>query len=97
MDRSAPSSPGSLFACAIFRNSMGFFIAAFTKEIGWGYPLEAELASIQHDILYAFDRTSEKHSACSLAASGALEQDSGCAHTYAYYLFTHSQIGQSGD
>ncbi|KAL8502778.1 hypothetical protein ACS0TY_021769 [Phlomoides rotata] len=45
-----------LFAGAIFRNSHGFFIAAFTKTVGWGYPLEAELASILHAILFTFDR-----------------------------------------
>ncbi|KAL8488046.1 hypothetical protein ACS0TY_024356 [Phlomoides rotata] len=56
MDGSAPSSPGSLFPGAIFCNSRGFFVAAFAKEVGWGYPLEAELASILHAILFAFDR-----------------------------------------
>ncbi|KAL8492492.1 hypothetical protein ACS0TY_023897 [Phlomoides rotata] len=52
VDGSAPSSPGPLFAGAIFRNSRGFFVAAFTKTVGWGYPLEAELASILHAILF---------------------------------------------
>ncbi|KAL8511863.1 hypothetical protein ACS0TY_018337 [Phlomoides rotata] len=56
MDGSVPSSPGSLFAGAIFRNSRGFFVAAFTKTVVWGYPLEAELASIMHAILFAFDQ-----------------------------------------
>ncbi|KAL8492486.1 hypothetical protein ACS0TY_023891 [Phlomoides rotata] len=41
---------------AVFHNSRGFFIVAFTKELGWGYPLEAELASIIHAILFSFDR-----------------------------------------
>ncbi|KAL8529338.1 hypothetical protein ACS0TY_006667 [Phlomoides rotata] len=56
VDGSAPSSPGSIFAGAIFRNSRGFFVAAFAKAVGWDYPLEAELASILHAILFAFDR-----------------------------------------
>ncbi|KAL8464666.1 hypothetical protein ACS0TY_034243 [Phlomoides rotata] len=55
VDGSAPSSPGPLFAGAIFRNTRGFFIAAFTKTMGWGYPLEAELASIIHAILFAIN------------------------------------------
>ncbi|KAL8520046.1 hypothetical protein ACS0TY_010832 [Phlomoides rotata] len=56
VDGSAPSSLGPLFTGAIFHNSRGFFIAAFTKAVGWGYPLEAELASILHAILFTFDR-----------------------------------------
>ncbi|KAL8555817.1 hypothetical protein ACS0TY_003577 [Phlomoides rotata] len=56
VDGSAHFSPGSLFAGAIFRNSRGFFIIAFAIEVGWGYPLEAELASILHAVLFAFDR-----------------------------------------
>ncbi|KAL8492511.1 hypothetical protein ACS0TY_023916 [Phlomoides rotata] len=56
VDGSAPSSPGPLFVGAIFRNSRGFFMAAFSNSVGWGYPLEAELAAILHAILFAFDR-----------------------------------------
>ncbi|KAL8523467.1 hypothetical protein ACS0TY_013430 [Phlomoides rotata] len=56
VDGNAPSSPGPLFTGAIFRNSRAFFVAAFTKSVGWGYPLEAEMASILHAILFAFDR-----------------------------------------
>ncbi|KAL8506943.1 hypothetical protein ACS0TY_017723 [Phlomoides rotata] len=56
LNGSAPSSPSPLFAGAIFRNSRGFFVTAFTKSVGWGYPLEAELASIIHAMLFAYDR-----------------------------------------
>ncbi|KAL8535255.1 hypothetical protein ACS0TY_011033 [Phlomoides rotata] len=56
IDGSARFSLGLLFTGAIFRNSRVFFVAAFTKSVGWGYPLEAELASILHAILFAFDR-----------------------------------------
>ncbi|KAL8480330.1 hypothetical protein ACS0TY_027030 [Phlomoides rotata] len=55
VDGSVPNSPGPSFAGAIFRNSRGFFVAAFSKSVGWGYPLEVELASILHAILFAFD------------------------------------------
>ncbi|KAL8546890.1 hypothetical protein ACS0TY_006560 [Phlomoides rotata] len=55
VDGSAPTSPGPLFAGAIFRNSCGFFVVAFSKAVGWGFPLEAELASILHAILFAFE------------------------------------------
>ncbi|KAL8527722.1 hypothetical protein ACS0TY_005534 [Phlomoides rotata] len=55
VDGSAPISPGPIFAGAIFRNSRGFFVAAFSKSVGWGFPLEVELASILHAILFAFD------------------------------------------
>ncbi|KAL8511864.1 hypothetical protein ACS0TY_018338 [Phlomoides rotata] len=55
VDGSAPLSPGPIFAGAIFRNSRGFFLAAFSKAVGWGFPLEAELAAILHDILFVFD------------------------------------------
>ncbi|KAL8546919.1 hypothetical protein ACS0TY_006582 [Phlomoides rotata] len=55
VDGSTPLSPGPLFAGAIFRNSRGFFVAAFSKTVGWGYPLEAELAAIFHAILFAYD------------------------------------------
>ncbi|KAL8520051.1 hypothetical protein ACS0TY_010837 [Phlomoides rotata] len=55
VDGSAHISPGPLFAGAIFRNSRGFFVVAFSKSVGWGFPLEAELASILHAILFAFD------------------------------------------
>ncbi|KAL8493185.1 hypothetical protein ACS0TY_024410 [Phlomoides rotata] len=55
IDGSAPSFLGPLFTGAIFRNSRGFFMAAFTKSVRWGYPLEAELALIIHAILFAFD------------------------------------------
>ncbi|KAL8542633.1 hypothetical protein ACS0TY_003495 [Phlomoides rotata] len=51
VDGGAPSSPGPIFAGAIFRNSRGFFVTAFTNAVGWGFPLEAELAAI----LFAFD------------------------------------------
>ncbi|KAL8535235.1 hypothetical protein ACS0TY_011019 [Phlomoides rotata] len=56
MDGCAPSSPGTLFAGAVFRNLRGFFVATFSREVGWGFPLEAELATILHAILFAFDR-----------------------------------------
>ncbi|KAL8492505.1 hypothetical protein ACS0TY_023910 [Phlomoides rotata] len=56
VDGSAPSSPGPLFVGAIFHNSRGFFMAPFAKSVGWGYPLEAELALILHAILFSFDR-----------------------------------------
>ncbi|KAL8546868.1 hypothetical protein ACS0TY_006545 [Phlomoides rotata] len=36
VDGSAPSSPGPLYAGAIFRNSRGFFVAAFAKSVGVG-------------------------------------------------------------
>ncbi|KAL8470589.1 hypothetical protein ACS0TY_033223 [Phlomoides rotata] len=55
VDGSAPVSPGPLFAGAIFRNLRGFFVAGFSKSVGWCFPLEAELASILHAILFAFD------------------------------------------
>ncbi|KAL8488051.1 hypothetical protein ACS0TY_024362 [Phlomoides rotata] len=38
VDGSVPISPGPLFAGAIFRNSRGFFVAALSKPMGWGYP-----------------------------------------------------------
>ncbi|KAL8555579.1 hypothetical protein ACS0TY_003398 [Phlomoides rotata] len=55
VDGSAPISPGPIFAGAVFRNSRGFFMAAFSKPVGRGYPLDAELASILHAILFAFE------------------------------------------
>ncbi|KAL8520045.1 hypothetical protein ACS0TY_010831 [Phlomoides rotata] len=55
VDGSAPFSPRPIFAEAIFHNSRGFFVAAFTKAVGWGFPLEAELAAILHVILFTFD------------------------------------------
>ncbi|KAL8463004.1 hypothetical protein ACS0TY_033856 [Phlomoides rotata] len=55
VDGSAPVSPGPLFVGAIFRNLRGFFVAGFSKSVGWCFPLEAELASILHAILFAFD------------------------------------------
>ncbi|KAL8555819.1 hypothetical protein ACS0TY_003579 [Phlomoides rotata] len=39
VDGSATSSPGPLFVGAIFRNSCGFFVAAFTKTVGLGVSL----------------------------------------------------------
>ncbi|KAL8487914.1 hypothetical protein ACS0TY_024272 [Phlomoides rotata] len=55
VDGSAPISPGPIFAGAVFRNSRGFFMAAFSKSVGRGYALDAELASILHAILFAFE------------------------------------------
>ncbi|KAL8523724.1 hypothetical protein ACS0TY_013625 [Phlomoides rotata] len=53
IDGSSLLSPGQIFAGGIFRNNRGFFVAVFTKSIGWGFPLEAELAvgllAIQYD------------------------------------------------
>ncbi|KAL8529411.1 hypothetical protein ACS0TY_006734 [Phlomoides rotata] len=49
VDGSAPSSPGSLFAGA--SSSL-----PSPERLGWGYPLEAELTSILHAILFTFDR-----------------------------------------
>ncbi|KAL8480424.1 hypothetical protein ACS0TY_027090 [Phlomoides rotata] len=53
IDGSTLFSPGWIYAGGIFRNSRGFFIAAFTKPVGWGFPLEAELAAGLLDIRHA--------------------------------------------
>ncbi|KAL8546873.1 hypothetical protein ACS0TY_006549 [Phlomoides rotata] len=55
MDDNTPSSPGTLFSGAVFRSSRGFFVAAFSREVGWGFPLEAEIAAILHATLFAFE------------------------------------------
>ncbi|KAL8507325.1 hypothetical protein ACS0TY_018025 [Phlomoides rotata] len=55
VDGNAPFSPGPIFVGDIFRNSRGFFVAGFTKAVGWGFPLEAELAAILHAILFTID------------------------------------------
>ncbi|KAL8464672.1 hypothetical protein ACS0TY_034249 [Phlomoides rotata] len=55
VDGSAPYSPGHIFVGVIFRYSRGFFITAFAKAVGWGYPFEAELAVILHAIIFAFE------------------------------------------
>lgn len=49
----ASSSPGRLHIGGLFRNSRGFFVAAFSRPTGWGYPFEAELAACFHGIHFA--------------------------------------------
>ncbi|KAL8497882.1 hypothetical protein ACS0TY_021288 [Phlomoides rotata] len=41
-----------MYAGVIFRNSRGFFAGAFCTRTGCGFPLEAELATILHSIIY---------------------------------------------
>ncbi|KAL8488042.1 hypothetical protein ACS0TY_024352 [Phlomoides rotata] len=42
-----------MYAGAIFRNCRGFFAGAFCTRTGHGFPLEAELATMLHSIIYA--------------------------------------------
>ncbi|KAL8507329.1 hypothetical protein ACS0TY_018029 [Phlomoides rotata] len=56
VDGSTPSSLGTLFVGAVFRSSRGFFVAAFARDVGWCFPFKAEIATILHAILFAFDR-----------------------------------------
>lgn len=53
VDGSVDTSPGELFGGALFRNSRGFFVAAFTRKVGWGFALEAELAMALLVVLFA--------------------------------------------
>ncbi|KAL8520048.1 hypothetical protein ACS0TY_010834 [Phlomoides rotata] len=55
VDGSAPSSPGHIFAGAVFRNSRSFFVSDFAKAMGWGYPFKAELVVVLHAILFTFE------------------------------------------
>ncbi|KAL8523955.1 hypothetical protein ACS0TY_013785 [Phlomoides rotata] len=56
MKGNTPSSLSTLFVGAVFRSSMCFFVAAFARDVGWGFPLEAKIATILHAILFAFDQ-----------------------------------------
>lgn len=56
VDGSFDGSPGMIFGGAIFRNSRGFFVAAFSRPVGWGLPLEAELAAALWAVRFAFNR-----------------------------------------
>ncbi|KAL8511865.1 hypothetical protein ACS0TY_018339 [Phlomoides rotata] len=53
VDGRVSSAPGCMYVGAIFYNSRGFFAGAFCTRIGWGYPMEAELVTTLHSIIYA--------------------------------------------
>ncbi|KAL8529252.1 hypothetical protein ACS0TY_006613 [Phlomoides rotata] len=76
VDGSVPSSPGPLYAGAVFRNPKGFFVAAFAKS-GWNS------LWVKSDSILAY-------SDHPLAPTRSLEQDSGDPPTHADYLLPHS-------
>ncbi|KAL8469128.1 hypothetical protein ACS0TY_032095 [Phlomoides rotata] len=56
VDGSALLSPINIYSGAFFRNSKGFFVAAFARTVGWGYPFEAKLVVALHAIIFAHEQ-----------------------------------------